>query len=223
MAGRTARERPCLGAAQVAPNTTPLSKTRRALALLQRCGRNWSPAGCVFVRLVPAGPRRDSRPAQIAQGKSMLASTHPPGGVRAASAAGLYYPGEADGLRAAVQELLGAVPGQTAPRLPKALVVPARGLCVFGRSGGVCVPHAVRPAGGGHPPRRAGGPQPSREDARSRAAVLRLLRHPDRRGADQRRSSPALAGTRPRRHRRRAARARAFTRGAGAVPAVAAR
>jgi len=61
----------------------------------------------------------------------MLASAHPHGGVRAASAAGLYYPREADGLRAAVRELLGA-PGQTPSRLPKALLVPHAGYAYSG-------------------------------------------------------------------------------------------
>lgn len=51
--------------------------------------------------------------------------------VRAASAAGLYYPRDAAGLRSAVQLLLGPEPAVT-PRLPKALVVPHAGYAYSG-------------------------------------------------------------------------------------------
>lgn len=61
----------------------------------------------------------------------MLAPAHPPGGVRTASAAGLYYPREADGLRAAVRGLLDAHES-SAPRLPKALLVPHAGYAYSG-------------------------------------------------------------------------------------------
>jgi MEMO1 family protein len=53
------------------------------------------------------------------------------GGVRPSSAAGLYYPRDADGLRCAVQTLLGNG-GRTAQRLPKALVVPHAGYAYSG-------------------------------------------------------------------------------------------
>ncbi|MGI9246698.1 MAG: AmmeMemoRadiSam system protein B [Steroidobacteraceae bacterium] len=53
--------------------------------------------------------------------------------VRPASAAGLYYPGEADGLRLALRTLLGATTGART-RLPKALIVPHAG---YGYSGSV--------------------------------------------------------------------------------------
>jgi len=61
----------------------------------------------------------------------MLAQGKESGGVRPSSAAGLYYPGEADGLRRAVQTLLGSS-GKTAGRLPKALVVPHAGYAYSG-------------------------------------------------------------------------------------------
>jgi hypothetical protein len=51
--------------------------------------------------------------------------------VRPSSAAGLYYPKDADGLRRALQTLLGS-DGQTACRLPKALVVPHAGYAYSG-------------------------------------------------------------------------------------------
>jgi len=61
----------------------------------------------------------------------MLAQGKESGGVRPSSAAGLYYPGEAEGLRRAVQTLLGSS-GKTAGRLPKALVVPHAGYAYSG-------------------------------------------------------------------------------------------
>jgi len=61
----------------------------------------------------------------------MLAPGKELGGVRPSSAAGLYYPKEADGLRRAVQTLLGSG-GKTAQRLPKALVVPHAGYAYSG-------------------------------------------------------------------------------------------
>jgi MEMO1 family protein len=61
----------------------------------------------------------------------MLAPGKELGGVRPSSAAGLYYPKEADGLRCAVQTLLGSG-GKTAQRLPKALVVPHAGYAYSG-------------------------------------------------------------------------------------------
>ena len=61
----------------------------------------------------------------------MLAKGNESGGVRPSSAAGLYYPGEAEGLRRAVQTLLGSS-GKTAGRLPKALVVPHAGYAYSG-------------------------------------------------------------------------------------------
>jgi MEMO1 family protein len=53
------------------------------------------------------------------------------GGVRPSSAAGLYYPREAEGLRCALQTLLGNS-GQAAHRVPKALVVPHAGYAYSG-------------------------------------------------------------------------------------------
>jgi hypothetical protein len=61
----------------------------------------------------------------------MLATGKELGGVRPSSAAGLYYPKDADGLRCAVQTLLGSS-GKTAQRLPKALVVPHAGYAYSG-------------------------------------------------------------------------------------------
>jgi hypothetical protein len=61
----------------------------------------------------------------------MLAQGKESGGVRPSSAAGLYYPKEAEGLRCAVQTLLGSS-GQAASRLPKALVVPHAGYAYSG-------------------------------------------------------------------------------------------
>jgi MEMO1 family protein len=53
------------------------------------------------------------------------------GGVRPAFAAGLYYPRDAEGLRYALQTLLGAG-SKTAQRVPKALVVPHAGYAYSG-------------------------------------------------------------------------------------------
>ena len=61
----------------------------------------------------------------------MLAPTHSPVAVREASAAGLYYPRDAAGLRAALQVLL-AQDARPASRLPKALVVPHAGYAYSG-------------------------------------------------------------------------------------------
>jgi MEMO1 family protein len=61
----------------------------------------------------------------------MLAPGKESGGVRPSSAAGLYYPKEADGLRCAVQTLLRGG-GQAVPRVPKALVVPHAGYAYSG-------------------------------------------------------------------------------------------
>lgn len=61
----------------------------------------------------------------------MLAPGKESGGVRPSSAAGLYYPKEADGLRCAVQTLLGSG-ARIAHRLPKALVVPHAGYAYSG-------------------------------------------------------------------------------------------
>ena len=61
----------------------------------------------------------------------MPAPSKEPGGVRPASAAGLYYPRDADGLRCALETLLGSG-GKTAARLPKALVVPHAGYAYSG-------------------------------------------------------------------------------------------
>ena len=56
-----------------------------------------------------------------------------PGGVRPASAAGLYYPRDADGLRCALQTLLGSGGNTgTSVRLPKALIVPHAGYAYSG-------------------------------------------------------------------------------------------
>jgi hypothetical protein len=61
----------------------------------------------------------------------MLAPGKVSGGVRPSSAAGLYYPREAEGLRCALQTLLGT--GNTAAqRPPKALVVPHAGYAYSG-------------------------------------------------------------------------------------------
>src|SRR5512137_2739350 len=61
----------------------------------------------------------------------MLAPTNTPVAVREASAAGLYYPRDAEGLRSALQVLLGQ---ETRPacRLPKALIVPHAGYAYSG-------------------------------------------------------------------------------------------
>jgi len=61
----------------------------------------------------------------------MLAPGKESGGVRPSSAAGLYYPKEADGLRCAVQTLLRSG-SQAVPRVPKALVVPHAGYAYSG-------------------------------------------------------------------------------------------
>ena len=63
----------------------------------------------------------------------MPAPSTEPGGVRPASAAGLYYPKDADGLRCALQTLLGSS-GKTgtSARLPKALIVPHAGYAYSG-------------------------------------------------------------------------------------------
>jgi AmmeMemoRadiSam system protein B len=61
----------------------------------------------------------------------MLAPTSEQGVVRAASAAGLYYPREAEGLRSALQSLLGT-PAHEPVRPPKALVVPHAGYAYSG-------------------------------------------------------------------------------------------
>lgn len=61
----------------------------------------------------------------------MLAPTQAPGAVRAAAAAGLYYPRDAEGLRSALQALLGRTPAAT-PHSPKALVVPHAGYAYSG-------------------------------------------------------------------------------------------
>jgi AmmeMemoRadiSam system protein B len=61
----------------------------------------------------------------------MLAPTSAPGGVRAATAAGLYYPREAAGLRSALHALLGAGSPATG-RPPKAIVVPHAGYAYSG-------------------------------------------------------------------------------------------
>ena len=61
----------------------------------------------------------------------MLAPGKESGGVRPSSAAGLYYPKEAEGLRCALRTLLGSG-GTTAGRLPKALVVPHAGYAYSG-------------------------------------------------------------------------------------------
>ncbi len=61
----------------------------------------------------------------------MLAPGKETGGVRPSTAAGLYYPKEADGLRCAVQTLLGS-DCKTAHRVPKALVVPHAGYAYSG-------------------------------------------------------------------------------------------
>lgn len=63
----------------------------------------------------------------------MLAGDKPQGGVRAAMAAGLYYPRDADGLRQALRTLLGKRDVVEPPRLPKALVVPHAGYAYSGR------------------------------------------------------------------------------------------
>lgn len=61
----------------------------------------------------------------------MLTPTDDSGAVRAAAAAGLYYPRDAEGLRSALQSLLGHA-AATATRLPKALVVPHAGYAYSG-------------------------------------------------------------------------------------------
>lgn len=61
----------------------------------------------------------------------MLAPTNTPVAIREASAAGLYYPRDAEGLRSALQVLLGR-DGNPAARLPKALVVPHAGYAYSG-------------------------------------------------------------------------------------------
>lgn len=61
----------------------------------------------------------------------MLAPTKDQGSVRAPTAAGLYYPKEADGLRTALTTLLGSA-SQTASRQPKALLVPHAGYAYSG-------------------------------------------------------------------------------------------
>jgi len=61
----------------------------------------------------------------------MLAPINDPGVVRAAAAAGLYYPRDAEGLRSAVHSLLGQQ-AMAATRLPKALVVPHAGYAYSG-------------------------------------------------------------------------------------------
>jgi hypothetical protein len=61
----------------------------------------------------------------------MLAPGKESGGVRPSSAAGLYYPKDADGLRCALQTLLGSS-GKAEQRQPKALVVPHAGYAYSG-------------------------------------------------------------------------------------------
>lgn len=61
----------------------------------------------------------------------MLAPTRELGGVRGASAAGLYYPREPEGLRSALHALLGDRTHETVPP-PKALVVPHAGYAYSG-------------------------------------------------------------------------------------------
>ena len=61
----------------------------------------------------------------------MPAPSKGPDGVRPAAAASLYYPREADGLRCALETLLGSG-DKTAARLPKALVVPHAGYAYSG-------------------------------------------------------------------------------------------
>lgn len=61
----------------------------------------------------------------------MLAPTHL-SSVRPPSAAGLYYPRDADGLRAALRTLLGRSSKETPVRVPKALVVPHAGYAYSG-------------------------------------------------------------------------------------------
>jgi AmmeMemoRadiSam system protein B len=61
----------------------------------------------------------------------MLAPTNESGVVRAAAAAGLYYPRDAEGLRSALHSLLDHH-AEAATRLPKALVVPHAGYAYSG-------------------------------------------------------------------------------------------
>lgn len=61
----------------------------------------------------------------------MLAPTNDSGAVRAAAAAGLYYPRDAEGLRSALRSLLGH-DAEPSTRLPKALVVPHAGYAYSG-------------------------------------------------------------------------------------------
>lgn len=62
----------------------------------------------------------------------MLAPTKDSVTVRPATAAGLYYPQDADGLRLALQTLLAATHAAPVARLPKALVVPHAGYAYSG-------------------------------------------------------------------------------------------
>lgn len=62
----------------------------------------------------------------------MLAPVDESGGVRPSSAAGLYYPKDAEGLRRALRTLLGSDDGSAAVRLPKALIVPHAGYAYSG-------------------------------------------------------------------------------------------
>ena len=73
----------------------------------------------------------------------MLAPGDESGSVRPSSAAGLYYPKEAEGLRCALQTLLGSG-GETAQSTAEGAGRAARGLCLFRRRRRLRVPHCSR-------------------------------------------------------------------------------